>query len=384
MANGQGFMIPLNAADWTSGGDRTNWCVAPHVWWTNENIKLVGGSWGDTDAAVDQPVTITVGVQGLVDPGGASVNAIVTGAQAWACLPSPTAGYAGVLVPSMGGPPTPPPPPPPPSPPPMWTGAQVLLPSSNPGQYEITAPSPAPFAWIPVGQWKPTPGDIVAPNTTTHACVIANCWGFADATGPVGDPGGTPVGAQIPSDLAGINVCTDIYQGQRNMTIVPTTGPPQEPHMAHFGFVAVNPNLREPAEVILDIRPVVQERLDPSILRALEGGPYRDLTFQPAARAAKTVRLRHNDHTQHSRLAELLHEAEEIIEELIEELRHPSHGTSRLRLKLPPKGIHPLLCEVELEPDLPPGSVHVCDITQTDPGGRTGGIRLVTVVVPHE
>jgi hypothetical protein len=381
MANGQGFMIPLNSTDWTNGGVRNNWCAAPNVWWTNENIKLVGGSWGDTDAAVGQQVTITIGVQGLVDPDGPSVKAIVTGAQAWACLPSPTAGTAGVLVPSMGGPPTTPPPP---SPPPMWTGAQQLLPSSNPGQYEITTGSPPPFAWIPVGPWTPTASDIVAPNTTTHACMIANCWGFADATGPVGNPGGTPVGAQIPPDLAGINVCTDIYQGQRNMTIVPTTGPPQQGHMVRFGFVAVNPMLREPAEVIIGVTPIVQKQLDPSILRALEGGPYRDLTFTPAPQGAKTLRLLDNEHKQESGLAEMLRHAEDIIMEEIDEMMHRSHETSRLRLKLPPKGIHPLVCEVELEPGLSPGSVHVCDITQTDPDKRRGGIRLVTVVVPQK
>jgi hypothetical protein len=383
MANGQGFMIPLNKTDWTNGGVRNNWCAAPNAWWGNENIKLAGGSWGDTDAAVGQQVTITIGVQGLVDPDGPSVNAIVTGAQAWACLPSPTAGYAGALVPSMGGPPTPPPSPPPVWPPPPGT-QQVLLPSSNPSQYEITAGSPPPFAWIPVGHWTPQPSDIVAPNTTTHCCVIANCWGVADASGPIGDPGGHSVGQQIPADLAGIDVCVDMYQGQRNMTIVPVTGPPTEPHIAHFGFVAVNPHPREPAEVIVDVRPIIQDRLDPSILRALEGGPYRDLKFTPVAQGAKTLRLRHNEHKQESRLAKMLHEAEDIVEELIEKRSHPSHETSRLRVKLPPKGIHPLLCEVELEPGLPPGSVHVCDITQTDPDKRRGGIRLVTVVVPEK
>jgi hypothetical protein len=388
MANGQGFMIPLNATDWTNGGVRNNWCAAPNAWWTNENIKLVGGLWGETDAAINQQVTITIGVQGLVDPDGPSVNAIVNGAQAWACLPSPTAGYAGALVPSMGGPPTPPPPPPPPSPPPIWAGAQQLTPSSNPSQYRVTTGtppgSPPPFAWIPVGHWTPQPSDIVAPNTTTHCCVIANCWGVADASGPIGNPGGHAVGQQIPPDLAGINVCTDIYQGQRNMTIVPASGPPPQPHLARFGFVAVNPSLREPAEVILDVRPIVQERLDPSILRALEGGPYRDLKFKPVAQGAKTLRLLHNEHKQERGLAELLHEAEDIREEPMEELSHLTHATSRLRVKLPPKGIHPLLCEVQLEPGLPPGSVHVCDITQTDPDKRRGGIRLVTVVVPQK
>ena len=62
MANGQGFMIPLNKMDWTNGGVRNNWCAAPNAWWGNENIKLAGGSWGDTDVPQSRSDTgITTG-----------------------------------------------------------------------------------------------------------------------------------------------------------------------------------------------------------------------------------------------------------------------------------------------------------------------------------
>jgi hypothetical protein len=374
MANGQGFMIPLNEADWGDGGVRDSWCAAPNAWWTNENIYLANSTWGPTDAGVGDEVTITVGVQGLVDSDGTSARARVAGVQAWACLPTtgPT-GTAGVVVPSMQA-----------AGPPVWTAGETIMPASNPSEYHVTAGTPPPFAWIPVGTWTPTASDIVAPNTSTHCCLIANCWGVADATGPVSNPGGNPVGAQIPADLAGIDVCTSSYQGQCNIAIVPATGPPSSPYMARFGFVALNPSLRDPTEVVLEVRPVVQEHLDPPILRALQTGHHGSQALAPSASGVNAMRLRHNEHQQERGLAALLREAEEIVEELVEELTHRSRETSRLRLKLPPKGVHPLLCEIELDPNEPPGSVHVFDITQTDRNGRRGGIRIVTVVVPDE
>lgn len=55
MSRANGFMIPLNYSDWETNGDRTNWC-STKVWWTNENIKLVGSSLGPTEVKVGEPV----------------------------------------------------------------------------------------------------------------------------------------------------------------------------------------------------------------------------------------------------------------------------------------------------------------------------------------
>jgi hypothetical protein len=81
-------------------------------------------------------------------------------------------------------------------------------------------------------------------------------------------------------------------------------------------------------------------------------------------------------------LARLIREAEEILEEVIEAVEHPFPHSSRLRLRLPPNGVQPLLLQLELDDALPPGSVHVFDITQTDSTGKRGGIRVGAIVVP--
>jgi len=79
-----GFIIPLNLNDYLSfigkpQGDRTNWCSAPppeikQPWWTNENIQLSGSSLGPTSAKVGDTVSIQVGVQGVLEPDGTTVE----------------------------------------------------------------------------------------------------------------------------------------------------------------------------------------------------------------------------------------------------------------------------------------------------------------------
>jgi hypothetical protein len=92
--------------------------------------------------------------------------------------------------------------------------------------------------------------------------------------------------------------------------------------------------------------------------------------------------LSKNDYQCEGWLAQLIREAEEIVEEVIEDIEHPFRRSSRLRLSLPPKGVQPLLLELELDADLPVGSVQALDITQTESTGKRGGIRVGVIVVP--
>lgn len=376
MANGQGFMIPLDQADWTNGGNRTGWCTGSHVWWTNTNITLTGTSQGPTDAAIGDHVTINVGVQGLIDPGGggpSQLQAVVTGVQAWVCLPTTgPVGTAGTLIPSMAAllaanQPLP-----------TWSGSTQLAPATPPAGYQSTAGSPPPFASFSLApQWTPGIGDIVAPNLSTHCCVIANCYGFADLQGPAGDQSGPQAGNAIPSDLAGINVCNVVQQGQLNIAVVPAGGLHRDPGLGLFGFIAANPALREPVEVLVEVTPVGQVReAELAIMRSLERGPYRELKLKAATAQPRALLLRDNEQEQRGR------EAAQIISTRVQDQANSSCERNLLRLTLPPKGVHPLLLEARLDPALPPGSFQTFDITQTEPGGRRGGIRLTTVVVP--
>jgi hypothetical protein len=80
------------------------------------------------------------------------------------------------------------------------------------------------------------------------------------------------------------------------------------------------------------------------------------------------------------KLAKIIHEAEEIIEEVLGLETHPFGGGHQLHLSLPPQGVQPLRVTVELDSAEPPGTVHSLNITQTDAGGARGGIRVGIVV----
>jgi hypothetical protein len=357
-------MIPLNQSDWTNNGDRTSWCTK-QVWWTNQNISLVGSSLGPTEVKVGETVTIAVGIQGVVGTEGDTEMAIIQNVQAWACYPSPTAGKtsAALLLPSLA------------SSNPAFAGAQPVFGSNpvfNPGDYQNSLGGF--FSLISLsGTWTPTAEDLVAPNTDTHCCLLATTAGLAQAESKVGGGfTGNPVGTVVPSDInlaSLIDICSSPYQGQSNIAIVPLVKHKRIGH--EFGFVAAGLN-SAPAEVVLDVTQVKQrDQVDPAVLRALRGGPYRALNLTPASSGVTGLRLAKNTHKFTASLSKIIRPAEKIVE-----------SGSSLRLSLPSEGIQPLLLQVELDPTLAPGSVHVFDITQTDATGKRGGIRVGAIVVP--
>ena len=376
MSRAQGFVIPLDFNDWfITHGDRTNWCTPPHVWWTNENIFLQGSSLGPTEAKVGDTVTIAVGIQGVLDAGGEFGGAAnVQNVQAWVCYPSPTAGRSSValVLPSMQ------------SSNPAFAGNQTLIPSSDATDYQNTVDVPY-FLFSLSPTWTPTVADLVPPNTDTHCCIIATSAGLAD----VDDKGnGNPVGTFVPanSNLASlIDICDEPHQGQVNITIVPLGAHKRAGGrlVQEFGFLAAGLSADRPTQVVLEVTPVPQQnQVDPAVLRALKGGPYRDLPPQPASSGLKGLRLSKNTYECKGWLGKLIREAEKILEEVIEAVDHPFRHSSRLRLHLPPNGVQPLLLQIELDAALPPGSVHAFDITQTEASGKRGGIRVGAVVVP--
>jgi len=351
-------MIPLNYSDWETNGDRTNWC-STKVWWTNENIKLVGSSLGPTEVKVGEPVTVQVGVQGVVPTGGDTELNTVQHAQAWACYPSPTAGKTSVqlVLPSMQ------------SSNPAFTGTvnvEGINPIFNPSDYQNT--SSTGFAWISLS--GTTTADLVPPNESTHCCLIATCAGVARV-----DVTNAPVGTVITSnsDLAAhIDVCTSPYQGQCNIAILAVShkrtgrAAPKE-----FGFLAASLSER-PTQLVMEVTEVKQaDKVDPAVLRVLGGGPYRDLPLKPATAGLQGIRLSKNTYPLKGHLATIVREATSIVQA----------GTG-LRLDMPANGIQPLLFRIELDPTQPPGSVHVFDITQADGTGKRGGIRVGAIIVP--
>jgi hypothetical protein len=379
MTRAKGFMIPLNQTDWTNNGDRSNWCSSQQ-WWMNENISLQGGSLGPTDVKVGETVTIAVGIQGVVESDGTTQLAVIQNVQAWACYPSTTAGTssAGLVVPSMR------------SSNPAFVGEQTLEPSNpvfNPDEYQYSGDGA--YALIPLsGTWTPTAQDLVPPNQTAHCCLIATSYGLAEAE-PTGADGyqGNPVGVTVPSDgdLASlIDICGQPYQGQRNIAIIPLPVFGLGHDLVHaFGFLAANSSAEQHTEAVVEVTSARRQgQVDPTLLRVLKAGPYRDLPLQAVSSGLKSLRLSKNSYQCEGWLARLIREAEEIIEEAIEDTRHPFLRSNRLRLSLPPQGVQPLLLELELDAALPAGSVQAFDITQTEPTGKRGGIRVGVIVVP--
>jgi hypothetical protein len=365
MSRADGFMIPLDLADWQGNGDRTNWC-SKQVWWTNQNISLAGSSLGPTEVKVGETVQVEVGVQGVVPTTGDTELAIVQNVQAWACYPSPTAGRASasLVLPSMA------------SSNPAFTSTQNLLPSNpifNPGDYQRSAGGA--FALITLaGAWTPTSDDLVAPNTDTHCCLIATSKGRAR----VDTPFEGPVGTFIPSDSdlgkkTGIDICTSPYQGQCNIAILPLMMSKRKAGLLvqEFGFLAAGLNAA-PENIVVGIAEVEQANgVDPAVERALKGGPYRALSLTPATSGLKTLRLAKNTYNLTAALSKIVRPATKIVE-----------SGSSLTLSLPVEGIQPLLLQVEVDATSKLGSVYAFDITQTDVTGKRGGIRVGAIVVP--
>ncbi len=241
------------------------------------------------------------------------------------------------------------------------------------------------FAWISLSPWTPTPDDFLEESSMGgHCCIIANAAGLADWVSEGGTSNGQPVGVAITDNIQlqnDINVCTSLYQGQRNIMIVPALGGGQI--RPGFVFLSGAPQQRTPMTTTVAVTAIDQgSQIDPVILKVLSNGPYAGLPLKPASSPPRSLRLARHEHKPHGWLAKIIHEAEEIVEELLGLEKHPFGGGHQLHLSLPSQGLQPVRLAVELDPSEPPGTVHALDITQTDANGARGGIRAGVVVTP--
>ena len=385
----QGFMIPVNELDYQTSIDSPTRSIcgasfesmvgAP--WWSCENIQLTG-TVSAVKARVGDIVTIQVGVQAL--PAEFPFEQLIFSAQAWVCYPNTVAGGtdANLVVPSMqnnqfasfSDP--------------SLTSAPAVyngMIGSGASYQQSSGPTPS-FQWISLSSWTPTEEDFMEQGDNGgHCCMIANVSGAFDFNSESGFFA-SPVGQQIieNSELAtSIDVCTDLYQGQRNIVIVPASsgGPMGIRIPPRFGFLAGTPRLKTSSRTTVAVTAIKQgSEVDPLLLKVLNSGPYAGLPLKPATLPPRSLRLARHECAWNGWLSKIIHEAEEIIEELLGLDIHPFGGGHRLHLSLPAQGLQPLRVELELDPTEPPGTVHSIEITQTDANGARGGIRAGIVV----
>ena len=363
-----GFMIPVNKQDFltiqTPSQDPRNICTASGQgtigapWYTCENIRLTNTVSAVT-ARIGDSVTIQVGIQALTTE--FSETQSVLNVQAWVCYPTPLPGETdlSLVVPSMQSQPA------------SAVGDYPVVSALNTNYQQGDG-----FLWISLSSWTPTPEDFMDQGTHGgHCCIIANASGTGNRDS-VGQP-------SIPNSnlQTQIRVCTDLYQGQRNIVIVPALsgGSPRTPP-PRFGFLSGAPGNKTVDNYIAVTAIKQGDKVDPVLLKALASGLYAGLPLKPAIRPPKSLRLARHECVWNGWLSRIIHEAEEIIEELLGLEMHPFGGGHQLHLSLPAQGLQPLRVEVELDPTEPPGTVHSIEITQTDANGARGGIRAGIVV----
>jgi len=376
-----GFIISLD--NLTDNGDRTNWCSTKQFW-TNQSIQLSGTSVDNTTARVGDTVTIQVEVRGVPWTNNQgetftqenNVNSI----QAWACYPNtipmqPGAFNTNAIVASMN------PSNPNRSTPPTLPNPPAICFGGSPDD-----PAPVTTGFLSLAPvWKPIADDLLPPNQNGHVCIVANCAGIADVNGDQ-----APIGFTIPNDdLTQVDICNNPQQGQLNITVLPA--PIHKRGAFQFGFLSGLASSERRAQVVLDIAPVDQgTAVDAAVLNVLKSGAFRNLNFQAVNTPLRHLALRKNPHECRGWLAGIIREAEDIVEDVIEDVDRVlglhGHGRgkgTRLRLALPPNGLQPLVFEAEIEPDEAPGNVHVFDVIQTDQAtGQRGGYRIALVAVP--
>ena len=381
-----GFMIPLNQRDFEfpfdNGArnicDSANQATYTHApWYTCENIQLTSGGTTTSNPTVGTPYVIQVGIEALPAQNGTSTPSVVQNIQAWVCYPNSVPGSASatLVVPSMqnnqfayfSNPMTP-----------------ALFGGDNP--YQDPAHG---FSWFDLSPWTPTQEDFLeqfeSPAFGGHCCVVANAAGQAsveDLENPTesGEPVGVVItdNSQLSTDF---DICHSLYQGQRNIVILPAS------QSGRIGtglvFLSGAPEQTVRLRTTIAVTAIDQGgQVDPVLLKALSSAPYAGLPLKPASSPPKSLRLARHEHKSHSRLTKIVHEAEEIVEELLGLEKHPFGGGHQLHLSLPPQGLQPLRMAVELDPSEPPGTVHAVEITQTDANGARGGIRAGVVVTP--
>jgi hypothetical protein len=259
--------------------------------------------------------------------------------------------------------------------------APVVFGSQQVGDYQNTVDGA--FAWVSLSPWTPTKEDFLEQGMEGgHCCIIANAAGLSDIDLERTVVNGEPVGTVINdnSQLNGaINVCSSLYQAQRNVVIVPS---PQGGQIRPgFAFLSGLPRQERASRVTVAVTALDQGgKVDPILLKALAAGPYAGLPLKAASVPPKSLRLGRHDHRWNGWLCQIIHEAEEILEELFGLGTHPFGSGHQVHLNLPPKGLQPLQVTADLDPSEPPGTVHSLEITQTDGGRPCGGIRVGVVV----
>jgi hypothetical protein len=366
-------MIPVDVNDFIASMDAqtesdarpAGWCTewskpGQTDFWMNENVSLSTLSGTPVATAhVGAPLNVQVGIQPTsmpIDPG-----VTITSIQAWAFYPYTFPGPPTYddMLPSM----------------------RARFPQGTPTSPGLAAPlePPAdpnpPYGYNPLSTtlgnpWTPAFGDVMSPNAEVHCCLVAACYGTYDLA---------TIGTQVndQADVANLMVCTSPWVGQKNLTLISAerAGPLT---LARFGFIAGGPWFTERTQISVEVRPVAAANIHPVVLRDLSGGPFRDHAFQPAG-GAKRLHLRPNEYAA-EQFAERSDPAEEVVHDPAAGQDRET-GNRRLRLRMPPRSVQPLLLEVELDHHLPGGSVFECDIIQSGPGRGVGGIR-VAVMVP--
>ena len=375
----QGFMIPLNALDFQTVLDSSTRSIcsassqatlgAP--WWTCENIRLTG-TVSEVTARVGDVVTIESGMQAL--PTLEPFEQLILSVQAWVCYPNTVAGGAdaSLVVPSMQSD--------------QfasydWATSGTPLDEAPSVYNNMNYRQGNGFLWQPLSSWTPTQQDFLDQSSHDgHCCIIANSSGLFDFNGT----SGIPIGKQIVANselLTSIDVCTDLYQGQRNIAIVAKPSGSMHREVPKFSFLAGAPRLRTESRTTVAVSAIKQGNgVDPVLIEALKSGPYGKLPLTPATAPPRALRLVRHDVGWNGWLGKIVREAEEIIEELLGLDLHPFGGGHQMHLRLPAQGLQPLRVELELDPSEPPGTVHSIEVTQTDASGARGGIRAGFVV----
>jgi hypothetical protein len=366
-------MIPVDFNDYIastyaqteSDARPATWCTewskpGQTDFWMNENVSLFTPTGTPVvTARIGAPVNVQVGIQPTAMPVDPGVN--ITSIQAWAFYPYAFPGPPTYddMLPSMKA---------------RFPGGTPTSPGfANP--LEPPTDQNPPYGYNPVAAtlgnpWTPVAADVMPPNTEVHCCLLATCYGTTDAA---------TIGTQVENqaDVANLMVCSSPWVGQKNLTLISAerAGPLT---LARFGFIAGGPWFAERTQISVEVRPVESASINPVVLRDLSDGPFRDLPFRPAG-GVKRLHLRPNEYAARQ-FAERSDPAEEVLHDPAAGEDGES-GNRRLRLRMPPRSVQPLLLEVELDNRLPGGSVFECDLVQTGPGRGVGGIR-VAVVVP--
>ena len=378
-----GFMIPLNARDYEfpSDGGARNICSAANEatytqapWYTCENIQLTVAGKVVQDPTVGTACVIQVGIQGLPAEGGDDTPAVVQNIQAWVCYPNTVAGQtsATLVVPSMQN---------------NAFASYTATTATETVLFGNAAyQDPQGFSWFNLSAWTPSGEDFLeetAPGGPGHCCIIANAFGYSsveDLSNP--SESGEAVGTLITDNSqlsADINVCTSLWQAQRNIYILPASGGQIRP--GGLAFLSGAPESREPLRTTVTASAINQgAQIDPVILKALSASPYAGFPLKPASSPPRSLRIARHECRPLAWLARIVREAEEIVEELLGLEAYPFGGGHQLLLTLPPNGLQPLRVDIELEPGEPPGTVHVINVMQTNADGTRGGIKVGVVV----